>query len=186
MINESLFTAAASDMDKSCQAYSDELAGIRTGRASSKLLEDIEVEAYGSKMRLKELASIAVSDPRLLVVQPWDKSVMPAIEKAIRTSDLKLTPAVEGGAVRVPIPVLSEERRKELSKVLSKKAEDARVSVRNIRREVLDRIQDMRKKSEATEDEEKRSKDRVQKLTDAAVRKIDESLAKKSEELEKF
>ena len=185
MISDSFFTECNSRMDKAHEAYAAELAGIRTGRASTKLLEELEVEAYGSMMRLKELASITVPEPRLLVVQPWDKAVAAAIEKAIRTSDLKLSPVAETGMIRVPIPPLSEERRKELTKVISKKSEEARVAVRNVRHESLNKMQDMKKKGEATEDEEKRGKDRIQKMTDAAIRKIDEAAAQKTEEVQK-
>lgn len=185
MIPESFFKDGGTRMDKVYEAYTAELSGFRTGRASTKILEDLDVEAYGSKMKLKELASISVPEPQLLVVQPWDKSVTQAVEKAIRTSDLNLSPVSEGGLIRVRIPALSEERRKELTKIISKKAEEARVSVRNVRHEMLDKIQEMRKKGEASEDEEKRGKERIQKLTDAAIQKADGATAKKIEEIQK-
>lgn len=172
-------------MDKVFDAYAADLSGFRTGRASTKILEDLEVEAYGSKMRLKELASISVPEPNLLIVQPWDKAVAQPIEKSIRTSDLNLSPVSEGGMIRVRIPPLSEERRKELTKVISKKAEEARVAVRSVRHETLDQAQTMKKKGEATEDEEKRCRDRIQKLTDAEIRRIDDATAKKIEDLQK-
>ncbi len=185
MIPESFFKDSGARMDKVYEAYTAELSGFRTGRASTKILEDLDVEAYGSKMKLKELASISVPEPQLLVVQPWDKSVTQAVEKSIRTSDLNLSPVSEGGLIRVRIPALSEERRKELTKVISKKAEDARVSVRSVRHEMLDKVQEMRKKGEASEDEEKRGKDRIQKLTDAEIQKIDGVTAKKIEDIQK-
>lgn len=185
MISESFFKETGSKMDKVCEAYATDLAGFRSGRASTKILEDLDVEAYGSKMKMKELASISVPEPQLLVVQPWDKAVSQAIEKAIRTSDLNLSPVSESGLIRVRIPPLSEERRKELTKIISKKAEESRVAVRNVRHERIELAQQMKKKGEASEDEEKRSKERIQKQTDAAIQKIDDLTAKKIEELQK-
>lgn len=185
MIAEGFFTSGGAQMDKIVQAYSAELAAFRTGRASTKLLEDVEVDAYGSKMRLKELGTISIPEPSMLVVQPWDKSVLQAIDKAIRTSGLNLSPVAESGVLRVPVPPLSEERRKEMAKAISKKAEDARVSIRNVRHELINKLAEMKKKNEATEDEEKRGRDRVQKLTDASIKKIDETTVKKIEELQR-
>lgn len=185
MIPESLFNEYSSKMDKVHEAYITDLMGFRTGRASTKLLEDLEVEAYGSRMRLKEVGTINVPEPNMLTVQPWDKSVLQAIDKAIRTADMNLSPVAEGGMLRVPIPPLSEERRKELSKVISKKAEECRVAIRNLRHELLGRIQDLKKKGEATEDEERRGKDRAQKMTDGTIKKVDETMAKKTDELQK-
>lgn len=185
MVPESFFKDSGGQMDKSVEAFNADLASFRTGRASTKLLEEIGVEAYGSTMRLKELASITVPEPHLLVVQPWDKTVTQAIDKAIRTSDLKLSPVSEGGVIRVPIQPLSEERRKELTKLLSKKAEEARVAVRNVRHETIALLQEMKKKGDATEDEEKRGKDRIQKMTDAAIKKVDDLLAQKTEEVQR-
>lgn len=186
MIPESFFKDSGVRMDKVNEAFAAELTGFRTGRASTKILEDLDVEAYGSRMKLKELASLSVPEPHLIVVQPWDKSVLQAIDKAIRTSDLKVSPVAEGGMIRVPIPALSEDRRKELMKVISKKAEEARVAVRNVRHEELGRMQELRKKGEATEDEEKRGKERIQKLTDAAIKKIDDALQQKNDEIQKI
>ncbi|OGH55681.1 MAG: ribosome recycling factor [Candidatus Lindowbacteria bacterium RIFCSPLOWO2_12_FULL_62_27] len=185
MIQESFFKDCGASMDKVCDVFQTDLSGFRTGRASTKILEDLPVDAYGSTMRMKELGSISVPEPNLLVVQPWDRSVTQAIEKSIRTSDLNLSPVVEGGLIRVRIPPLSEERRKELSKVISKKGEEARVSIRAVRHEAVNEAQEMRKKGEAAEDEEKRAKDRIQKLTDAAIRKIDDATNKKIEEIQK-
>ncbi len=186
MISESVFGESQVKMERVVEAYASELAGFRTGRASTRLLEDLEVDVYGSKMRLKELATLSVPEPSLITIQPWDKSAVQAIDKAIRTSDMNLSPVAEGGILRVPIPSLSEERRKELSKVISKKAEEARVSARNVRHDLLARIQEMKKKGEATEDEERRGKERAQKMTDGAIKKIDEAMAKKTEELQRI
>ena len=185
MITESFFKEGETRMAKVCEAFNTELGGFRTGRASTKLLEDLDVDAYGSRMKLKELATINVPEPHMLMVQPWDKTVAQAIEKAIRTSDLKLSPVSETGFIRVPIPPLSEERRREISKVVSKKAEESRVAVRNVRHDLLGKMQDQKKKGDATEDEEKRGKDRIQKMTDAEIRKIDDAMAKKIEEIGK-
>jgi len=185
VIAESFYAETGGQMDKVAEAFSNELSGFRTGRASSKMLEDLEVEVYGSKMRLKELASITVPEANMILVQPWDKSAAQAIEKAIRISDLKVSPVSESGVIRVPIPPLSEERRKELGKIISKKAEESRVSIRGIRHERLGQIQEMRKKGTATEDDERRAKERIQKQTDQAIKKVDELMNKKIEELQK-
>lgn len=186
MIREDFYKDVSGRMEKAVSAFENELGGFRTGRANPKLVEDIDVEVYGSRMKLKELATISVPEPRLIVIQPWDKSALTSIEKAIRISDLKVSPVSEGGVVRIPLPPLSDERRKEMAKVISKKAEEARVAVRNVRQESMNRMQELKKKGESTEDEEKRGRERVQKMTDSAIVKIDQAMTQKTEELQKI
>jgi ribosome recycling factor len=160
-----------------------ELAGVRTGRASTALLENVFVEAYGSKMPLNQVATMSVPEPALINVQPFDPSLLAVIEKAIRNSDLGLNPASDGKVVRVPIPALTEERRKELSKHVHRSAEDGRNHVRTIRRDANDRLKKLLKDHLISEDDEKRALDEVQKLTDQHVKAIDDLQKRKDEEL---
>src|SRR5215216_4877205 len=150
-----------------------ELGGLRTGRASASLLEPVHVEAYGTRMPLNQVATISVPEPRLISVQVWDKSMVHAVEKAIAASDLGLTPSTEGQVLRLRIPELNEERRKELVKVAHKYAEAARVAVRHVRRDGLDVLKKLLKDHKVGEDEEKRSAEQVQKVTDEAIADID-------------
>lgn len=170
-------------MGKAVEVLHHEFAGLRTGRASVSLLEPVKVEAYGSPTPLAQLASISVSDPRLLTVQVWDQSLADAIEKAIRDSDLGLNPAREGGIIRVPIPELSKERREELAKVAARYAEETRIAIRNVRRDVLDHVKKMEKESELSEDDLKRAQDEVQKITDRHIAQVDEDLKKKENDI---
>jgi len=186
MIEDSFFGDATDRMEKAYGAFVDELAGLRTGRVSSKLVEDIQVDTYGTKMKIKELATINIPEPQMLVIQPWDKTQIQAIDRAIRVSDLNLSPVADGAILRIPIPTLNEDRRKELSKILSKKAEEARIAVRNIRRDKMEELGKLRKARTAGEDEEKRGKEQVQKITDAAISNIDVMLKSKTEEIEKI
>jgi ribosome recycling factor len=160
-----------------------DLAGVRTGRASTGLLESVLVEAYGSKMPLNQVATMSVPEPALIVVQPFDPSLLAVVEKAIRISDLGLNPSNDGKVVRVPIPALTEERRKELSKHVHKAAEDGRNHVRTARRDANDRLKKLLKEHLISEDDEKRGLDEIQKLTDQHVRSIDDLQKRKDEEL---
>lgn len=170
-------------MDGAIDALSKEFAGLRTGRASSGMLDPVQVEAYGSTMPLNQVASIGTPEPRLLTVQVWDAGMVKAVEKAIRDSGLGLNPQPEGSLIRVPVPPLNEERRAELTKVAGKYAEQARVSVRNIRRDGMDALKKMEKDSDISEDEQRRLSDEVQKLTDSYVAKVDTMLADKEKDI---
>ncbi len=160
-----------------------EFAGLRTGRASTALLEGLVVAAYGSQMPMNQVSTIGVPEPRMLTVQVWDASLVKAVEKSIRESNLGLNPQVEGNLLRVPIPELSEERRVELSKIAGKYTEQARVAVRNVRRDGMDSLKQMEKSSEISKDEHRRRGEEIQKLTDNHVARIDEMLASKEKEI---
>lgn len=170
----------AKRMDGAVASLKAEFGGLRTGRASASLVEPIDVDAYGSKMPMNQVGTISVPEPRMITVQVWDKSMVGAVEKAIRESGLGINPVVDGQNVRIPIPPLTEERRTELAKVAAKYAEQARVAVRNVRRDGMESI----KKAEGVgEDEQKRLHDEVQKLTDEKVKMVDEALAAKEAEI---
>jgi ribosome recycling factor len=164
-------------------ALKQELSGLRTGRASAALLEPIHVEAYGSHMPLNQLATVSVPEPRMLSVQVWDKSMIHAVEKAIMAANLGLNPSTEGQVIRLRIPELNEERRKDLVKVAHKYAETARIAVRHVRRDGLDVLKKLLKDHKVGEDEEKRAAEQVQKATDEAIADIDKMLATKEKEI---
>jgi ribosome recycling factor len=170
-------------MNGAVEVLRKEFAGLRTGRASASLLEPISVQAYGSEMPLNQVGTVGVPEPRMLSVQVWDKSLVKAVEKAIRTSDLGLNPAVEGTLIRVPIPELSQERRAELAKVAARYAEAARVAVRNVRRDGMDHLKHDERKHEISEDERKRLEHEVQKLTDQTIAEIDAAAEAKEAEI---
>ena len=170
-------------MQKSISSLRDELAGLRTGRASASLLEPVTVEAYGSRMPLSQLATVTVPEPRMLSVQVWDRQMANAVEKAIRDSGLGLNPMGEGQVIRVPLPELNEQRRKELAKVAHNYAEAARVAVRHIRRDGMDALKKAEKDSVLSQDDSRVQADLVQKATDAAVTEIDQVLAAKEAEI---
>jgi len=170
-------------MDKSVAALKDELAGLRTGRASASLLEPVQVEAYGSRMPLNQVATVTVPEPRMLSVQVWDRSMAGAVEKAIRDSGLGLNPAAEGQIIRVPLPELNEERRRELTKVAHNYAEQARVAVRHVRRDGMDALKKAEKDGEMGQDDARAQSELVQKATDAAVAEIDAIVATKEQEI---
>lgn len=170
-------------MQKSVGSLKDELAGLRTGRASASLLEPVTVEAYGSRMPLSQLATVTVPESRMLSVQVWDRSLAGAVEKAIRDSGLGLNPAGEGAVIRVPLPELNEERRRELTKVAHKYAEDARVAVRHVRRDGMDLLKKLEKDGDLGQDEARALGEQVQKTTDGAVSEIDGILAVKEQEI---
>src|SRR6202011_3429773 len=170
-------------MQGATQSLKQELSGLRTGRASMALLDPIQVEAYGSHMPLNQVATISVPEPRLLSVQVWDKSMVHAVEKAIAASNLGLTPSTEGQVLRLRIPELNEERRRELVKVAHKYAEAARVAVRHVRRDGLDVLKKLEKDHKISEDDGKRSAEQVQKATDEAIAEVDRMLATKEREI---
>lgn len=170
-------------MDGALEALKKEFAGLRTGRASTSLLEPVVVEAYGSKMPISQLASVNAIDARTLSVQVWDAGLASSVEKGIRDSDLGLNPQREGNVIRINLPDLSEERRKELVKVAGKYAEQSRISIRNIRRDGMDAIKAQEKKKEISEDELKRLSDAIQKTTDDHIKKIDEMLQHKEADI---
>jgi ribosome recycling factor len=170
-------------MQGAIQALRQELAGLRTGRASAGLLDPIQVEAYGSHMPLNQLATVSVPEPRLISVQVWDRSMVHAVEKAIAASHLGLTPSTEGQVLRLRIPELNEERRKELVKVAHKYVEAAKVAVRHVRRDGLDVLKKALKDHQMSEDDEKRAAEQVQKLTDETIGELDRMLAGKEKEI---
>jgi ribosome recycling factor len=172
-----------SRMTKSIHALDEEFAGLRTGRANPGLLEPINVEAYGSHMPLNQLATVSVPEPRMLSVQVWDQGLTKAVEKSIRESGLGLNPIAEGTVIRVPIPELNEERRRELTKVAHTYAEQARVAVRHIRRDGMEQLKKLEKDGDMGQDECRVLQDQVQKATDDAVTEIDAHLAAKEEEI---
>ncbi len=170
-------------MDGALEALTKEFAGLRTGRASTSLLEPLTVEAYGATVPINQVASISVPEPRMVSVQVWDKSMTSAVERAIRESGLGLNPINDGQMVRVPIPPLSEERRVELTKIAGKYAEQARVAVRNVRRDGMDDLKRREKDGEISQDEHHLWNDEIQSLTDKHIKSIDEALAQKEEEI---
>jgi ribosome recycling factor len=170
-------------MEGAIKTLAGEFATVRTGRASTSLLDRVAVDAYGTKTPLTQLATIHAPEPRLLTVQPYDRSIMPAVEKAIMESDLGLTPSNDGQMIRLPIPQLTEERRKELVRLVHKMAEEARIAVRNVRRDVLNEMKRAEKEGDISRDQLARSQDEVQRLTDAQVKAIDELMARKEAEI---
>jgi ribosome recycling factor len=178
-----LYAETKKRMEGQIEHVRRDLAGVRTGRANTALLESVIVEAYGAKMPLNQVATMSVPEPAMIVVQPFDPSLLAIIEKGIRTSDLGLNPSSDGKVVRVPIPALTEERRKELSKHVHKAAEDGRNHVRTVRRDANDRLKKMLKESLISEDDEKRGLEEIQKLTDQHVKSIDDLQKRKDEEL---
>jgi ribosome recycling factor len=170
-------------MDKAISALKDEFASLRTGRASAGLLDQVMVEAYGATTPINQVAAISVPEPRSITVAVWDKSVVAAVEKAIRASGLGFNPVVEGMTLRVPIPPLTEERRKDMVKLAGKYAEQQKIAVRNVRRDANDDLKKAEKDNAVTEDERKRMETEVQKFTDEAIKRIDETLKTKEQEI---
>lgn len=170
-------------MDKAVAALKDEFAGLRTGRASASLLDPIMVEAYGSTMPLNQVAAISVPEPRMISVNVWDRGMVVSVEKAIRAAGLGLNPVVDGQTLRIPIPPLTEERRREIAKLAGKYAEQQRVAVRNVRRDANDELKKAEKDGLISQDDLKRLEAEVQKDTDAAIKRIDEALKAKEQEI---
>ena len=170
-------------MDGTLDVLRKEYGGLRTGRASASLLEPVQVDAYGSHMPLTQVGTVSVPEPRMLSVQVWDRSMVKAVEKAIREAGLGLNPQTEGQVIRVPIPDLSEERRRELSKVAAKYAEQTRVAVRNIRRDGLEPLKKKEKDGEISQDQHRKLQTEIQHLTDEYVKKVDDILHQKEKEI---
>src|SRR5439155_18434848 len=183
MAIDDLIQDATRRMDKSVEAAQAEFSTLRTGRASPALLDRVQIDYYGQKTPLKQLATINAPEPRLLTVQPFDPNSLGSIERAIQESDLGLTPSNDGKLIRLPIPQLTEERRKELVKVVRRMAEEGRVAVRNVRRDVMHHLQDLVKNGDVGDDEERRAEERLQKLTDDHTKSIDDLLKHKEAEI---
>jgi ribosome recycling factor len=174
---------AAERMSKCVASLKNELKKLRTGRASTSLLEHVRVDYYGSEVPLQQVANVAVEDSRTLTVVPWEKQLVPVIEKAIMKSDLGLNPATAGSVIRVPLPALTEERRRELTKVVRHEGENAKVAIRNVRRDVMHELKEMLKEKLISEDVERKAHEEVQKLTDKYVAEVDHVLVEKEKDL---
>ncbi len=170
-------------MQAAVELLAREFSGVRTGRANTALLDGVRVEAYGVQTPINQMASLSVPDPKTLVIQPWDTSQIPAIEKAILKSDLGLTPSNDGKVIRLSMPTLTEERRKQLAKTVGKLAEETRVAIRNIRRDANDRLKALAKDKKVSQDDERRGHDQIQKSTDKFIAKVDELTKKKEQEI---
>ncbi|MCR5880468.1 ribosome recycling factor [Phenylobacterium sp. J367] len=170
-------------MDKAVAALKEEFGGLRTGRASASLLDTIHVEAYGSSMPLNQVAAVSVPEARMISVNVWDRGMVVSVEKAIRSSGLGLNPVVDGQNLRIPIPPLTEERRKEIAKIASKYSEQQRIAVRNVRRDANDDLKKAEKDGAINQDEHKKMEAEVQKMTDEAIKRIDEALKTKEQEI---
>lgn len=174
---------AETRMGKSVEALRHEFSKVRTGRAHTSLLDHVRVPYYGSEVPLNQVANVSVADARMLTVTPWEKNMVPAVEKAIASSDLGLNPSTSGGVIRVVLPPLTEERRRDMVRVVRSEAEAARVAIRNIRRDANADIKELLKEKEITEDEERRAQDEIQKLTDRYIALVDKLLADKEADL---
>jgi ribosome recycling factor len=182
-MTQKILTDAEDRMKKSVEFVRHELSGVRSGKATPALLDTVRVEAYGSLVSLKEVGQVAAPEPRLLTVQPWDKSLVKGISRAIQSSDLGLNPTDDGNIIRIPLPVLTEERRRDLAKLVAKFAEEGRVHVRQVRHDVNKDLQHRRKDGSMSEDDEKRLLGEVQKLTDRYIAQIDDLMKKKQAEV---
>ena len=183
MTEDSLLTDLRRRMDGASEVLRKEFGGLRTGRASASLLEPVTVSAYGGTLPINQLANISVPEPRMITVQVWDRAMVKAVDKAIREAGLGLNPQTEGQVIRVPIPDLNEERRRELTRVSAKYAEQARVSVRNVRRDGIEMLRRREKGAEISQDEQRKLQHEIQNLTDDYIRRIDEALAQKDKEI---
>jgi ribosome recycling factor len=183
MLEDSLLTDLRRRMDGAIEVLRKEFGGLRTGRASASLLEPVTVTAYGGTMPINQLANVSVPEPRMITVQVWDRAMVKAVDKAIREAGLGLNPQTEGQVIRVPIPDLNEERRRELTRVSAKYAEQARVSVRNVRRDGIEVLRRREKGAEISQDEQRKLQHEIQHVTDDYIRRIDEALAQKDREI---
>ncbi|MEE9172898.1 MAG: ribosome recycling factor [candidate division NC10 bacterium] len=181
-----LLNQAETSMKKGVESAVWEFAGVRTGRASTALLQGITVECYGSSSPLQQVATVAIPETRLITIQPWDQSLVPAIEKAILKSDLGITPSNDGRAIRIGIPPLTEERRKELVRIVRRMSEEGRIAIRNVRRDANEKLKALEKQKKISEDDLKKSTESVQKLTDKYIKEIDGALANKEKEILEF
>ncbi|MBW3551334.1 MAG: ribosome recycling factor [Proteobacteria bacterium] len=182
MLNE-IKQDAQTRMAKSVETFRQDLTKVRTGRATTALVDHLKVNYYGSEMPLTQVASVAVSDARSLTITPWEKQMVSAVEKAIINSDLGLTPNTAGTVIRINLPALTEERRRELSKHVHAGGEDAKIAIRNIRRDANHQVKELLKEKQVTEDDVRRSEDEIQKLTDAAIKDVDDVVKAKEQEL---
>jgi ribosome recycling factor len=180
---QDILDTAKEKMKKSCDVYERDMMGLRAGRANPKLLDRITVDYYGTQTPIPQIGNISSPEPRLLVISPWDPKMIPMIEKAIQKSDLGLNPSNDGKIIRLVFPELNEERRRELTKVASKGAEETKVAIRSIRRDAIEQIKKLKKNSEITEDDQRDAEEDMQKLTDKAVKDVDEIFAKKEKEI---
>jgi ribosome recycling factor len=185
-MKDEVLTETRRKMDKVLESMARDLSRVRTGRASVALLEGIKVDCYGTSMPLPQVASLAAPEPRLLTVQPWDSTVLSDIEKAILKSDLGLNPVNDGKIIRLPIPALTTERRKELVKMVKKMEEEAKVALRNVRREANEDFKEMKKEKLLSEDETHRGQEEVQKITDEYIKKVEVQAAEKEKEIMSF
>ena len=183
MAQEELLKDLRRRMDGAIEVLRKEYGGLRTGRASASLLEPVQVPAYGGTVPLNQVASVNVPEPRMITVQVWDRGVVKAVDKAIREAGLGLNPQTEGQTIRVPIPELNEERRRELTKVAAKYAEEARVAVRHVRQHGIEALRKLEKDSEISQDEQRKVQSDIQRLTDDHIKRIDETLAQKDKEI---
>ncbi len=182
MIDDVMLTAEEK-MQKSCAAYERDMMGLRAGRANPQLLDRILVDYYGTMTPINQIGNISSPEPRLLVIAPWEAKMIPQVEKAIQKSDLGLNPSNDGKIIRLVFPELNEERRRDLTKIASKGAEETKVAIRNIRRDAVDQIKKMKKNSEITEDDQKDAEEEIQKMTDKAIKDVDAIYSKKEKEI---
>jgi len=182
-MDNKVFESVEGKMKRAMDALGHELSKMRTGRASLAILDDVRVEYYGTQTPLNQLATLSLPDPRTIAIQAWDQTAVPAIEKAIQKADLGVNPVNDGKVIRLPIPPLNEERRRELVKVIRKHGEECKVSIRNSRREANDELKELQKASSVTEDEEHRGYDRIQKMTDDYIKKIEEAMKHKEKDI---
>ena len=180
---QAILDTAKEKMKKSCDVYERDMMGLRAGRANPKLLDRIMVDYYGTPTPIPQIGNISSPEPRLLVIAPWEAKMIPQVEKAIQKSDLGLNPSNDGKIIRLVFPELNEERRKELTKVASKGAEETKVAIRSIRRDAIEQIKKMKKNSEITEDDQRDAEEDMQKITDKAIKEVDEIYAKKEKEI---
>jgi ribosome recycling factor len=185
-MKDEILSETRQKMEKTSDSLNQEFKKMRTGRASVSILEGIKAECYGTQMRLNQISSISIPESRLLIIQPWDQSIIGNIEKSILKSGLGLTPMNDGKLIRISIPPLTEERRKELAKMAKKMAEESKVSIRNQRREANDMLKELKKESEISEDEMYKYQDKVQKITDEFIEKIEEIRKEKEQEILEF
>ena len=180
---QDILDTAKDKMRKSCEVYERDMMGLRAGRANPKLLDRIMVDYYGTPTPIPQIGNISSPEPRLLVIAPWEAKMIPQVEKAIQKSDLGLNPSNDGKIIRLVFPELNEERRRDLTKVASKGAEETKVAIRNIRRDAVDQIKKLKKNSEITEDDQKDAEEEIQKMTDKAIKEVDDIFAKKEKEI---
>ena len=180
---QDVLDTAKEKMKKSCAVYEQNLMGLRAGRANPQLLDRILVDYYGTPTPINQIGNISSPEPRLLVIAPWEAKMIPQVEKAIQKSDLGLNPSNDGKIIRLVFPELNEERRKELTKVASKGAEETKVAIRSIRRDAIEQIKKLKKNSEITEDDQRDAEEDMQKITDKAIKEVDEIYAKKEKEI---